>query len=61
MTMKLSNIRKKIRELSNVAKVQSHVMLIVSNVMMEWSNVREKNKDTTKYDKSMVKCGVDTI
>ena len=42
MTMKLSNIRKKIRKLSNVEKLQTHVILILPNVMMEWSNARKK-------------------
>ena len=34
-----SNVRKKIREPSNVTKVQSHVMLVLHNVKMVPSNV----------------------
>ena len=49
----------KIREPSNVTKVQLHVMLVLHNVRMIPSNVR-KNKGTTKCDKSIVICGVGT-
>ena len=42
MRMKLSNVRKKIRESLNMTKVLSNVMLILSNVIMEPSNVRKK-------------------
>ena len=42
-----SNMRKKIRELSNVTKIQPHVMLVLHNVRMVTSNVRKKNKGTT--------------
>ena len=42
MTMKLSNVSKKIRVQPNVAKVQSYVMLVQPNVTMEPSNVRKK-------------------
>ena len=57
VTMKPSNVRKQIRESSNVTKVQSHVMLLPHNVRMVPSNVR-KNKGITKYDKSAVSCDV---
>ena len=39
-----SNVRKKKRELSNVTKVQSHVMLVSHNVRMIPSNVKKKKK-----------------
>ena len=42
MRMKLSNVRKKIRESPNVTKKLSHVMLELYNVGMEVSNVRKK-------------------
>ena len=42
VTMELSNVRKKIRELSNVTKVQLHMMLVIPNVRMIPSNVRKK-------------------
>ena len=35
VTMEPSNLRKKIREPSNVTKVQSHVMLVLHNVRMK--------------------------
>ena len=34
----------KIREQSNVTKVQSEIMLILPNVIMELSNLRIKNR-----------------
>ena len=48
---------KKIREPSNVTKVQSHVMLVLHNVRMVSLNV-QKNKRTTKCDKSTVTCDI---
>ena len=39
--MKSSNVRKKVREPSNVIKELSHVMLELHNVRMEPSNVRK--------------------
>ena len=39
MTIEPSNVRKKIRELSNVTKVQLHVILVLHNVRMVPSNV----------------------
>ena len=59
MKMVPSNVRKKIKEPSNVTKVQSDVMLILHNVRIVPSNVR-KNKGTTEYDKSIVTCDVGT-
>ena len=50
----------KIREPPNVTKVQSHVMLILHNVRMVSSNVRE-NKGTTECGKSAVICDVGTV
>ena len=47
-----SNVRKKIRKLPNVIKVQSYVMLVLHNERMISSNVR-KNKET-KCNKSTV-------
>ena len=35
---------KKIREQLNVTKVRSHLILVLSNVMMKLSNVRKKIK-----------------
>ena len=37
-----SNVKKKVREPSNVTKELSHVMLELHNVRMEPSNVRKK-------------------
>ena len=59
MTTELSNVRKK-RVSLNVTKVRFEVMLILPNVIMEPSNVRKK-KDTTKCDKSTVRCVVGTV
>ena len=42
VTMKPSNVRKQIREPSNVTKVQSHVILVLHNLKMVLSNVRKK-------------------
>ena len=42
MRMKLSNVRAKIKELPNVTKVYSHVILELHNVRMKPSNVRKK-------------------
>ena len=52
-----SNVRKKERELPNVTKVQSRMLLVLHNVKMVPSNVR-KNKGTIKCDKSIVTCDV---
>ena len=48
-----SNVRKKIKDLLNVIKVQSYVMLTLDNVKMVSSNVR-KNKGTIECDKTTV-------
>ena len=40
--MEPSNVKKKMKELSNVTKVQSHVMLELYNMRIEPSNVRKK-------------------
>ena len=42
MIMERSNVRKNIREPSNVVKVWSHVMLILPNVTIKLLNVRKK-------------------
>ena len=42
MRMKLSNMRKKIKEPPNMRKELSHVMLELHNVRIEPSNVRKK-------------------
>ena len=42
VTIKPSNVRKKIREPLNVIKVRSHEMLVMPNVTMELSSVRKK-------------------
>ena len=42
MRIKLSNVRKKIKEPLNVTKVQSYVMLVLYNVRMVPSNVGKK-------------------
>ena len=42
MRMEPSNVRKKVREPSNMRKELSHVMLELHNVRMEPPNVRKK-------------------
>ena len=42
------------RELLNVSKVPSNEMLILLNVTMKSSNVKKKEKETTKCDKNIV-------
>ena len=42
VTLKPSNVRKKIREPPNVRKELSHIILELHNVRMEPSNVRKK-------------------
>ena len=46
--MEPSNIRKKVREPSNVRKELSHVMLELHNVRMKPSNVRMKPSNVRK-------------
>ena len=58
--MKPSNVRKKVREPSNVKKELSQVMLELHNVRMEQSNVRKKSKGTTKCEKRTVICDIGT-
>ena len=45
---------KKIREPLNVIKVQSHMLLVLSNVTIKLSNVRKKYKGTIECDKSTI-------
>ena len=42
---------KKIREPLNVIKVQSHMLLVLSNVTIKLSNVRKKIKETSNVIK----------
>ena len=58
--IELSNMRKKIRVLSNVTKVRLEVMLVLHNVRTEPLNVRQKSKGTTKCEKKTVTCDVGT-
>ena len=50
---------KKIRKLSDVTKVQTHVMFVLHNVRMLPSNMRKK-KGSIKYDKITTTCDVGT-
>ena len=43
-----------------MTKVQSHVILVLHNIMMVPSNMRKKNKGTTEGDKSTVTYDVGT-
>ena len=58
--MESTNVRKKVWEPPNVRKKLSRVMLELHNVMMESPNVRKKSKRTTKYEKTIVTCNVET-
>ena len=58
--MKLSSMRKKLREPFNVTKELSYVMLEPHNVRMESSNMRKKSNGTTKCEKRTVTCDVGT-
>ena len=42
-------------------KVQSNAILLLPNVTMELSNMRKKNKKTTKCDKSTVICDIGIV
>ena len=54
-------MREKIKEPSNVTKVQLHGMLVLRNVRMVPSNVRKKKKrGIIECDKSIVTCDVGT-
>ena len=46
-----SNVRKKIREPLNVTKVQSNVMLVLTNVTMKPLDVRKKKRETPNVTK----------
>ena len=43
-----------------MTKVQSYVVLVLRNAWMVPLNMR-KNKRTTEYDKSIVRCDVSTV
>ena len=58
VTMEPTNVRKKIRELSNETKVQSYMMLVLHNFWGWYYQMWEKNTSTTEYGKSTVKCDV---
>ena len=60
MRMIPSIVRKKIRELSNVIKVYSHVMLVLYKVRIVPSNMR-KNKGIIECNKSKITCDINTI
>ena len=52
VTIKLLNVKRKIKVPPNVRNVQSNMMLVLPNVIMEPSNVRKKNnKGTTECEK----------
>ena len=50
---------KKNRVPPNMTKLQSKVMLVLANVIMELLNMRKK-KGTTECEKSTVRCNVGT-
>ena len=50
---------KKNRVPPNMKKLQSKVMLVLANVIMELSNMRKK-QDTTECDKCIVRCNAGT-
>ena len=52
VTIKPSNVRKKIREPLNVIKVRSHEIMVLPNLTMELSSVRKMKK--TKKEPSNV-------
>ena len=54
MRIELSNVRKKkIKELPNVTKVQSYVMLVLHNVRIVPSNVRKKIREPLNVTKEL--------
>ena len=57
MRIELSNVRKKIKESSNVTKIQSHMMFGITQSEDETIKCKKKKK-TAKCDKSTVKCDV---
>ena len=45
-----------------MTKVRSYIMLVLINVTIELSNVsKNKNKETTECDKSIIGCDVGTV
>ena len=62
MTMKLSNLRKKnkIKEPLYVTKKIVKCNIGLHNAIMEPSNMKKKNKETTKCEKRIVKYDVRT-
>ena len=54
MRMKLSNVRKKIKEPSNVRKELSHVMLELHNVRMKSSNMKKKVREPPNVTKELL-------
>ena len=41
-------------------KLQSKVMLVLANMIMELLNMRKKKQGTTEYEKCTVRCNVGT-
>ena len=58
--MKLSNMRKKVREPPNVKKNLINVILELHNIRKKPSNIR-KSKGATKYDKITITCDIEVI
>ena len=50
-------VRKKIKEQSNVTKVQSYMILLLHNIKIVASNMRE-NKGIIEYDKITITCDI---
>ena len=44
-----------------MTKLQSHVILLPPNMMMELLNVRKKNNGNIECDKNTVKCNVGIV
>ena len=57
VTIKPSNVRKKIKEPPNVTKVLLHIILVLHNVRMLSSNVRKKIREPLNVTKT-VTCDV---
>ena len=53
--MKLSNMRKKIKVLQNMRKVQSNMILVLFNEIMKPSNVRKKIREPPDVRKKKFK------
>ena len=66
MRIKLSNVRKKVRELTNVTKTvtcdknRADIMLVLLNMTMELSNLRKKKIKEPLYVTRIVKCDIGT-